>query len=560
MDESTLQLISGIGTKLGQLARPNKDVLVKSLCELANADEVLIGQWIKVWSTLDSCFYLGTVDDFNPENNTHMISCDSGEIEILCLESESWETISDCSLTERDATSLGTKETSGLVFVCTLFKINSEGVLLKNLNVEPAPGVDLEGLDVARECLTEVFKLDSACINDVKPDVLVDMFSSLEASEDQKIKSDLSHWENSDNTSGSSSFHDVRSANSLEASKLGDNWTREPQSAGASKDELFGQFFAALEKIHFFRAMPDGNDDPAQLDKATHLFQEALNEMERSGCQAFDRKNLAETFKCQGNRAMQSKLYSDAIELYSVAVSLCDDNAVYYCNRAAAYTQIHKYNEAIRDCLKSIEIDPNYSKAYSRLGLAYYAQGNYADAIEKGFKKALQLDPNNESVKENIRVAEQKLKDEHQRAEWDQSASSSHNNQGSNNHSTGSRSHGASPPFTMPFDTSTLPGDFASMLMNMAASAYQGQPSQNRQGEDINTNGSEEPGIRIGGNINLNFGDQMQMQMQIPEELTGAVRSVMDMFSGSGTSPHGNTQGTNPHGNTQDTNGRSASN
>ena len=97
----------------------------------------------------------------------------------------------------------------------------------------------------------------------------------------------------------------------------------------------------------------------------------------------------------------------------------------------------------------------------------------------------------------------------------------------------------------MPFDTSALPGDFASMLMNMAASAYQGQPSQNRQGGDINMNGSEEPGIRIGGNINLNFGDQMQ----IPEELTGAFRSVMEMFSG-----------TSPHGNTQDTNGRSTSN
>ena len=86
--------------------------------------------------------------------------------------------------------------------------------------VEPAPGVDLEGLEVARECLTEVFKLDSASINDVKPDVLVDIFSSVEASEDQKIKSDLSHRENSDNTPGSSSAHDIRSANSLEASKL----------------------------------------------------------------------------------------------------------------------------------------------------------------------------------------------------------------------------------------------------------------------------------------------------------------------------------------------------
>ncbi|XVE60332.1 hypothetical protein DITRI_Ditri05aG0120500 [Diplodiscus trichospermus] len=421
-------------------------------------------------------------------------------------------------------------------------------------SVEPAPGVDLEGLEVARECLTEVFRLDSASINDVKPDVLVDIFSSLEASEDQKIKSDVSQGGTSDNVPGSSSAHDARSVNSLEASRLGDNWLREPQSAGVCKDELFGQFFAALEKIHFFRVMPDGNDDPVQLDKATRLFQDALNEMERSGCQAFDRKSLAETFKCQGNRAMQSKLYSDAIELYSVAVSLCDDNAVYYCNRAAAYTQIHKYNEAIKDCLKSIEIDPNYSKAYSRLGLAYYAQGNYADAIEKGFKKALQLDPNNEAVKENIRVAEQKLNDQRQhRAEWDQSASSSQNNQGSNYHSTGSRSHDASPPFTMPFDTSALPTDFASMLMNMAASAYQGQPSQNRQGDDDNMNGSEEPGIRIGGNINLNFGDQMQMQ--IPEELSGAFRSVMEMFSGTSSSSSSSS-----HGDAQDTNGRSASN
>lgn len=62
-------------------------------------------------------------------------------------------------------------------------------------------------------------------------------------------------------------------------------------------------------------------------------------------------------------------------------------SSCYVPARAAAYTQVHKYIEAISDSRKSIEIDPSYSKAYSRLGLAYYAQGNYADAIEKGFKK-----------------------------------------------------------------------------------------------------------------------------------------------------------------------------
>lgn len=71
---------------------------------------------------------------------------------------------------------------------------------------------------------------------------------------------------------------------------------------------------------------------------------------------------------------------------------------LYTLIRAAAYTQIQMYTEAIIDCLKSIDINPNYSKAYSRLGLAYYAQGNYSDAISRGFMKGIYLlnfnDPN----------------------------------------------------------------------------------------------------------------------------------------------------------------------
>ncbi|KAF7829835.1 Small glutamine-rich tetratricopeptide repeat-containing protein alpha [Senna tora] len=248
--------------------------------------------------------------------------------------------------------------------------------------------------------------------------------------------------------------------------------------------------------------------------------------MERSGCQEFSLKNLAESLKSQGNKAMQSKQYPDAIELYNCAIATCEENAVYYCNRAAAYTQINKYLEAIQDCLRSIEIDPNYSKAYSRLGLAYYAQGNYRDAIDKGFRKALQLDPNNESVKENIRVAEQKLIEEQQRAAGNQNSRSSQEHQ--NQSARGSRSNAAPPPFNaMPFNAN----DLASMFMNIAANtanAYQGQHPRESQGEDSNTSSTNEPEIRIGGNIDLNL-DQM------PEDLTGALRSVMEMFSGAGT-------------------------
>lgn len=43
-----------------------------------------------------------------------------------------------------------------------------------------------------------------------------------------------------------------------------------------SKDDLCGQFFAALEKIHFFRPNPDGSDDPVQLEKASRIFNDAV--------------------------------------------------------------------------------------------------------------------------------------------------------------------------------------------------------------------------------------------------------------------------------------------
>ncbi|KAK7321016.1 hypothetical protein VNO77_31081 [Canavalia gladiata] len=393
-------------------------------------------------------------------------------------------------------------------------------------SVEPGPGVDAEGIEVARECLEEAFRLNSSPMNGdpTKSDSLIDIFKSLEANK-QCETSMLDTVPQPDSVAALSLFsaeNHAREKNHSEASKSPDeDWT-EASHAFVSKDELCGQFFAALEKNNFFVTNNDGSDDPEQLEKACCLFDEALQEMERSGCHQFSSKNLAESLKSLGNKAMQSKQYSEAIEFYDCAIALYEKSAVYYCNRAAAYTQINKYTEAIQDCLRSFEIDPNYSKAYSRLGLAYYAQGNYRDAIDKGFRKALQLDPNNESVKENIQVAERKLLEEQHHADHNQSSRSSQEFQ--NQSAQGSRSHAVPPPFSsMPFN----PNDLASMFMNIAANAtnvHQGSHSEERQ-EDSNGGGANEPEIRMGGNISVNF-------EQIPEDLTGAFQSMMDMLSG----------------------------
>ncbi|XP_077235995.1 tetratricopeptide repeat (TPR)-like superfamily protein isoform X2 [Tasmannia lanceolata] len=362
-------------------------------------------------------------------------------------------------------------------------------------SVEAAPGVDLEGLEVVKECLEAVFKIDSSSVNDeTQSGLLIDFFSSLDANTQHDLKSDM------------------------------DLATTSMNAPNVSNDELFGQFCGALEGIHFFKTTPAGDDDHIQLAKAKHLFDEALMEVEKSGCKTSNCNSLAEALKSQGNKAMHSKLYSEAIELYTCAIALCQNNAVYYCNRAAAYTQIHKYIEAIADCNKSIEIDPSYNKAYSRLGMAYYAQGNYCDAINKGYLKALELDPTSDSIRENIRVAEQKLNKEIQQTERDQNTGPSHTQENS------SRNRGAP---SMQFN-SALPVDLANILMNMASNAYQGQNTQDRP-QNGDEEGSNEPEISINGNISVNFGE-------VPDELTGTWRSVMEMFS-SAHGPQGGMHG-----------------
>lgn len=78
-------------------------------------------------------------------------------------------------------------------------------------------------------------------------------------------------------------------------------------------------------------------------------------------------KAAAEALKLKGNSLMSQKLYDSAIEQYNEAIKL-DQNPVYYSNRAAAWGGLGEHAKAVEDAEKAIELDPKFSKAYSRLG------------------------------------------------------------------------------------------------------------------------------------------------------------------------------------------------
>uniref|UniRef100_A0A0M3HWF5 SGTA_dimer domain-containing protein n=1 Tax=Ascaris lumbricoides TaxID=6252 RepID=A0A0M3HWF5_ASCLU len=118
---------------------------------------------------------------------------------------------------------------------------------------------------------------------------------------------------------------------------------------------------------------------------------------------------LANKLKEEGNAHMKASEFDAAINKYNEAIKLNRDPA-YFCNRAAAYCRLEQYDLAIQDCRTALALDPRYSKAYGRMGLALSCQNRYEQAVD-AYKRALELDPNQESYKNNLKIAQEKVKE-----------------------------------------------------------------------------------------------------------------------------------------------------
>ncbi|CAD6195273.1 unnamed protein product [Caenorhabditis auriculariae] len=117
----------------------------------------------------------------------------------------------------------------------------------------------------------------------------------------------------------------------------------------------------------------------------------------------------ANKLKEEGNDLMKNSQFDAAVNKYSEAIKLNRD-PVYFCNRAAAYCRLEHYDLAIQDCRTALALDSSYSKAWGRMGLAFSCQNRYEQAVE-AYKKALELEPNQESYKNNLKIAEDKVKE-----------------------------------------------------------------------------------------------------------------------------------------------------
>ena len=70
----------------------------------------------------------------------------------------------------------------------------------------------------------------------------------------------------------------------------------------------------------------------------------------------------AAELKSKGNAALQEGKVDDAIKFYTEAIAVDSENHVLYSNRSAAYAKAEKYDEALQDAKKTVEIKPDWAK------------------------------------------------------------------------------------------------------------------------------------------------------------------------------------------------------
>lgn len=120
----------------------------------------------------------------------------------------------------------------------------------------------------------------------------------------------------------------------------------------------------------------------------------------------------ATELKNKGNKAFQDGDFEVAIECFTKAIQINPSDHVFYSNRSASYASLKKYQEALEDAEKCVQLKPDWSKGYVRKGLAEFYLEDYENA-EKTYTKGLELEPANQQLKEGLqRVKEAKAQEE----------------------------------------------------------------------------------------------------------------------------------------------------
>ncbi|XP_002509580.2 hsp70-Hsp90 organizing protein 3 [Ricinus communis] len=159
-------------------------------------------------------------------------------------------------------------------------------------------------------------------------------------------------------------------------------------------------------------------------DSAIETFQKALtehrnpetlkklNEAERAKKELeqqeyFDPK-LADEEREKGNEYFKQQKYPEAVKHYTESLRRNPEDPRAYSNRAACYTKLGALPEGLKDAEKCIELDPTFTKGYTRKGAVQFFMKEYDKALET-YQEGLKHDPQNQELLDGVRRCVEQL-------------------------------------------------------------------------------------------------------------------------------------------------------
>jgi len=112
-------------------------------------------------------------------------------------------------------------------------------------------------------------------------------------------------------------------------------------------------------------------------------------------------KSPGEKYKDQGNDEFNKGNYDKAIEFYTYATECDPKNAVFFNNRANCYHKMQKWDKALRDATKAVDLNSGYEKAWFRKAAAEVELKQWQDAYES-YQHLLGLKPDEKQYKDGL--------------------------------------------------------------------------------------------------------------------------------------------------------------
>jgi len=104
-----------------------------------------------------------------------------------------------------------------------------------------------------------------------------------------------------------------------------------------------------------------------------------------------------------GNEQFKAKNFEKAIEFYTQAIEANPTDHTIYGNRSASYHNLKKFNEALADGEKCVEINPSWGKGFQRKAMALHGLNQLQKSYET-YEAGLKVDPNNAQIQSGMQA------------------------------------------------------------------------------------------------------------------------------------------------------------